>query len=323
MGRHAAPSQLQQAAQRAGQAAPAVAVAGAIAAGGAASAVAVAAPAGAATQTAVASQATAAGQATVAGQARTSAAAPARPAARVQAGRSYTVRTGDTLSGIAERFYGHAGDWPYLYRVNRGTVSDPDLIYTGEALRVPTDPAASVLTGSYRPRHARAARSTAAPASSSSPSSAGQQAVVTSSSGRGVSCTGSGGTLKPLNYGAIVTFLTARGYSGNAASGIAGNIYAESGGNPESVGDGGGGLIGWTPLPGGYVTGNPAADLQTQLTAILAFNQIWAQYLPTLNAAGSPAQAADIYVTDFERAGIPAYSRREAAAEAVAAACGL
>ena len=165
----------------------------------------------------------------------------------------------------------------------------------------------------------------AQPARSKQPdgsSAGGQQAVATSSGGRGVSCTGSGGTLKPLNYGAIVTFLTGHGYSANAAAGIAGNIYAESGGNPESVGDGGG-LIGWTPLPGGYVTGNPAADLQTQLAAILRFNQIWAQYIPTLNAAGSPAQAAGIYVTDFERAGIPAYSRREEAAAAVAQACGI
>ena len=171
---------------------------------------------------------------------------------------------------------------------------------------------------------ARVAGGNSQPATSGGSSSAGrQQAVVTSSNRRGVTCNGSGGTLKPLNYGAIVTFLTAHGYSGNAASGIAGNIYAESGGNPESVGDGGGGLIGWTPLPGGYVTGNPAADLQTQLTAILAFNQIWAQYLPTLNAAGSPAQAADIYVTDFERAGIPAYGTREEAAAAVAQACGI
>ena len=290
-----------------------MAVAGALAAGGAASAVATAAPAGAATQ---------AGQVTQASQARASATAVARRAARTEACRSYTVRTGDTLSGIAQRFYGHAGDWPYLYRINRGTVSDPNLIYAGEVLRVPTNPPALVLTGSYRPRHARAARATATAAGSSS-AAGSQQAVVTSSGGHGVSCTGSGGTLKPLNYGAIVTFLTAHGYSGNAAAGIAGNIYAESGGNPESVGDGGGGLIGWTPLPGGYVTGNPAADLQTQLNAILTFNQIWAQYIPTLNAAGSPAQAADIYVTDFERAGIPAYSRREAAAEAVAAACGL
>jgi hypothetical protein len=162
------------------------------------------------------------------------------------------------------------------------------------------------------------------PAASHGSSGAGsQRAVVTSSNGHGVSCSGSGGTLKPLNYGTIVTFLTAHGYSGNAAAGIAGNIYAESGGNPESEGDGGGGLIGWTPLPGGYVTGNPATDLQTQLNAILRFNQIWAQYIPTLNAAGSPAQAADTYVTDFERAGIPAYGTREEAAAAVAQACGI
>ena len=66
------------------------------------------------------------------------------------------------------------------------------------------------------------------------------------------------------------------------------------------MGDGGGRfLIGWTPLPGGYVTGNPSADLQTQLAAILTFNQIWSQYIPALNAASSPAAAAAIYVTDF------------------------
>jgi hypothetical protein len=127
----------------------------------------------------------------------------------------------------------------------------------------------------------------------------------------------------PANYAAIVSFLTSHGYTGNAAAGIAGNIWQESGGNPESVGDGGGGLIGWTPLPGGYVTGNPSADLQTQLAAILTFNRIWSQYIPALNAASSPAAAAAIYVTDFERAGIPAVGNREAAADAVASACGI
>lgn len=136
-------------------------------------------------------------------------------------------------------------------------------------------------------------------------------------------CSGSASGMVPANYATIVSFLMAHGYTGNAAAGIAGNIYQESGGNPESIGSGGGGLIGWTPLPAGYVTGDPAADLQTQLTAILSFNQIWAQYIPALNAAASPAQAADIYVTDFERAGIPAASNREAAATAVAAACGI
>jgi hypothetical protein len=147
--------------------------------------------------------------------------------------------------------------------------------------------------------------------------------VVTASKGRGVSCTGSGGTLKPLNYGAIVTFLTGHGYSGNAAAGIAGNIYQESKGDPESVGMGGGGLIGWTPLPSGFVTGDAPADLRTQLAAILTYNNGWSGYLPALNSAATPADAAYIYVTDFERAGIPAASTREASAGAVASACGL
>ncbi len=55
----------------------------------------------------------------------------------------------------------------------------------------------------------------------------------------------------PANVTAIVSFLLAHGYSDNAAAGIAGNIYQESKGNPESEGMGGGGLIGWTPLPVG------------------------------------------------------------------------
>jgi tail lysozyme len=145
------------------------------------------------------------------------------------------------------------------------------------------------------------------------------------SSGRAaktVSCSGSGGLL-PDNYAAIVEFMLDHGYTHNAAAGMAGNIYQESKGNPESVGMGGGGLIGWTPLPSGFVTGNPSADLQRQLAAILTYNQGWAQYIPALNAASSPAAAADIYVTDFERAGIPAASTREASANAVAAACKL
>jgi hypothetical protein len=141
--------------------------------------------------------------------------------------------------------------------------------------------------------------------------------------GGGVTCSATATGMLPENYAAIVSFLTSHGYTGNAAAGIAGNMYQESKGNPESVGDGGGGLIGWTPLPAGLVTGNVSADLQTQLEAVLKFNDQWSQYLPALNSASTPAAAADIYVTDFERAGIPAAGTREAAATAVAAACGI
>ncbi len=138
----------------------------------------------------------------------------------------------------------------------------------------------------------------------------------------GFDCQGTGGML-PANYRAIMTFLTAHGYTPMAAAGIAGNIYQESQGNPESVGTGGGGLIGGTPLPSGCVTGNVAADLQTQLSALLTFNDQWAQDIPALNAATSATQAADIYMNDFERPGLPAAYNREGAANAVAQACGI
>jgi hypothetical protein len=127
----------------------------------------------------------------------------------------------------------------------------------------------------------------------------------------------------PYNYAAIVNFLVAHGYTKMAAVGIAGNIFQESRGNPESVGSGGGGLIGWTPLPSGFVTGNAAADLQTQLATLLTYNQGWAQYVPMLNAATNPTSAAYIYMTYFERPGLPAAANREGAAVAVAQACGI
>ncbi|HEY6478811.1 MAG TPA: phage tail tip lysozyme [Streptosporangiaceae bacterium] len=160
------------------------------------------------------------------------------------------------------------------------------------------------------------------PRPSATPSS-GAGSSPPAATGGAVTCSATATGMLPENYATIVGFLTSHGYTGNAAAGIAGNMYQESKGNPESEGDGGGGLIGWTPLPAGLVTGNVAADLQTQLEAVLKFNDQWSQYLPALNSASTPAAAADIYVTDFERAGIPAAGTREAAADAVAAACGI
>jgi hypothetical protein len=133
----------------------------------------------------------------------------------------------------------------------------------------------------------------------------------------------SGTGLLPMNYATIVNFLIAHRYTSMAAAGIAGNIYQESGGNPESGGAGAGGLIGWTPLPSGYITGNPSADLQTQLEGLLAFNDHLGTFLPALNAATTPANAAYVYMTDFERPGFPAASNREDSAIAVAGACGF
>jgi LysM repeat protein len=69
----------------------------------------------------------------------------AKSAARASpdhASRSYTVRAGDTLSGIAQAFYRDANDWPWLYDRNDTTISDPNLIYVGQVIEVPYNPPA-------------------------------------------------------------------------------------------------------------------------------------------------------------------------------------
>jgi hypothetical protein len=212
--------------------------------------------------------------------------------------------------------------------------------HAASSVLLPTDhavPAAHASASRPAARPAKSATATpaatpsAAPRSSQSQVPASPAATPTASPSPSASSTPTASTvscsdnsyLLPANVTSIVSFLLANGYSDNAAAGIAGNMYQESKGNPESAGMGGGGLIGFTPLPDGYVTGNPSADLQTQLKAVLTYNQIWASYIPELNAAASPADAAYIYVTDFERAGIPAASTREASADAVASACGI
>ena len=51
--------------------------------------------------------------------------------------RTYTVRSGDTLSVVAQKFYGSGGEWPCLYKVNRPQISNPNTIFVGEILLVP------------------------------------------------------------------------------------------------------------------------------------------------------------------------------------------
>jgi len=53
--------------------------------------------------------------------------------------RSYRVKPGDTLWDIAGRYYGDPTRWPDIYNANRGIIgSDPNLIYPGQNLTVPT-----------------------------------------------------------------------------------------------------------------------------------------------------------------------------------------
>jgi nucleoid-associated protein YgaU len=51
--------------------------------------------------------------------------------------RTVMVRRGDTLSAIAERFYGAERRWPVLWRANRHQLHDPDELLIGMRLVVP------------------------------------------------------------------------------------------------------------------------------------------------------------------------------------------
>jgi hypothetical protein len=244
-------------------------------------------------------------------------------AGTVQTGtvQTSTAQTGTALTGTG-RTDAALTDWARqdlaadVISLPGKTAVQPGLQAAARAAKAATAKKAPVKTGAVKTGTIKTAAKTASakPAASAKPVS---KPKVTS-----ISCSPASGLL-PANVSAIVTFLVHHGYSGNAAAGIAGNIYQESKGNPESAGMGGGGLIGFTPLPGGYETGNVGADLQTQLNAVLSFNQQWSSYLPELNAASSAAAAAKVYVEDFERAGMPEASTREASAQAVASACGL
>jgi len=133
-GRHATPSQVEKVAATAGKAAPAVAIAGAL----------VALP-----QSAHAEVKTPAKATTVTEQAQTAAlVTKAQPASR-----TYTVRSGDTLSEIAAKFYGHSGRWTWIYAANRSKIHNPNSIYVGEKLTIPSH--APTGTASYSPKHAK------------------------------------------------------------------------------------------------------------------------------------------------------------------------
>ncbi|MET8452373.1 transglycosylase family protein [Streptomyces sp. NPDC005209] len=55
-----------------------------------------------------------------------------RDASRASSGHHYTVRQGDTLSGIADR---HGTTWERIYAANKSVIgSDPDLIVPGQRL---------------------------------------------------------------------------------------------------------------------------------------------------------------------------------------------
>ena len=49
----------------------------------------------------------------------------------------YTIKDGDTLSKIAQRYLGDARLANEIYEANRGRILNPDLIYAGNVIEIP------------------------------------------------------------------------------------------------------------------------------------------------------------------------------------------
>jgi LysM repeat protein len=138
----------------------------------------------------------------------------------------YTVQAGDTLSRIAEQFYHHAGDWRWLYRENEKTVPDPNLIYPGQTLFVPAHAPANYTLTNYAPRHAK-------PTDSGGDGDADSSSGSGSAAGTGSPSGGSGSTTlsRTLNCSGLERLWEEAGGNPADAFTAAEIAMAESGGN--------------------------------------------------------------------------------------------
>ena len=165
-----------------------------------------------------------------------------------------TVQDGDTLSGIAAA---HRMSWPALYEANRARIADPNVLTTGESLRIPADPA--LWAAEYTPPRAPAQPApTQAPAQGSPTQGAITQAPVASSGG--TSSTGASSSFEqcvawressniPTQpdglFGILPSTWASLGYSGTAGQASVAQqkaafnqLYARDGGQPWAPYDG-------------------------------------------------------------------------------------
>ncbi len=182
----------------------------------------------------------------------------------------------------------------------------------------------AVATATAKPQVSRATKAAAKPAAAPSyspaqpaspeaaPTASPSASPTATSQGARPSSGGSAAVQSDIANGnnllAIGQYLVDNGYSKAAAAGVASCVDGESGGNPESVGSGGGGLIGWTPLGSAapnanIITGNVSVDMLAQLADILYYNsnEIGQSEVDELNSQTDPVAAADFFSQNFEK----------------------
>jgi LysM repeat protein len=166
--------------------------------------------------------------------------------------QSYTVRSGDSLSAIAERFYHKQDAWPVLYWANHKQVQWANIIEPGQVLSIPAKPSqipgAPSQLGPPAPAAPAAASYTPAPASQSYTSAEAAPAQAT-----------------PVQAAPASTGTTYSGssssYSGSNPGGSFGQcvIARESGGNSQVMNSSGHyGLYQFSASTWAAYGGNPA-----------------------------------------------------------------
>ena len=51
----------------------------------------------------------------------------------------YEIVSGDTLGGVAKKFYGKSSAYMKIFEANKDIISDPNKIYPGQKIRIPMD----------------------------------------------------------------------------------------------------------------------------------------------------------------------------------------
>ena len=195
-------------------------------------------------------------------------------------GARYTVRPGDTLSGIGARF-----GVSYLSIARANNIANPNLIRVGQVLTIPGR------NGTPAP----------APAPTPAPSPGGSVSGIENRPGvKG-------------NAQQTIAFFMSKGLTRAQAAGIAGNLLYESGFNPSAVGDGGTsfGIAQWHNGRGSAMKQWTAAHGYSPTSFKGQLEYLWHELnhsesnaLGKLRATSSPYDAGMAFCRYFER---PAY----------------